>query len=369
MEMFAFERSPRYPADRGRSKRFVTSHGLVDYYDVHYLGIIGIGTPRQNFLMMMDTGSSGIWVIDQSCNTATCNGNPRNGRSRSKYNPAWSYTFRFIARNFSTGYASGGVSGYEAEDSIHVGGVTVTGQRIGVATHVDNGWATSPIDGIFGLGWPIAGAVAAPMQNVINALDSPLFTIWMNRIIYPVSRGQSAGVITYGAVDNINCRPYWVYVPMTRPSMWEVPLQGFRIGSYSITGSYKVLVDSGSSRMGVPNSVLNAIVQQTSARWNNQHNGHTVNCATIRTQPIIHYSIEGIDYTLPSDQYVVDTNMGNNECLLAFYGTTGLGLYTEWILGMPWFRAYCNLFDFGNRRVGFSVAIPRDNELTRLLIC
>jgi len=38
-----------------------------DYDDVMYVAEVDIGTPGQKFQVVMDTGSSNLWVIDESC--------------------------------------------------------------------------------------------------------------------------------------------------------------------------------------------------------------------------------------------------------------------------------------------------------------
>lgn len=40
------------------------TQNLRDYFDTEYLAYISIGTPRQTFSVIMDTGSSNVWVPD-----------------------------------------------------------------------------------------------------------------------------------------------------------------------------------------------------------------------------------------------------------------------------------------------------------------
>ena len=62
-------------------------------------------------------------------------------------------------------------------------GLTVQKQKFGLATTIADVFGHQPIDGIMGLGWPALAEdnVVPPMQNLLDQLDKPIFTVWMDR--------------------------------------------------------------------------------------------------------------------------------------------------------------------------------------------
>lgn len=76
------------------------SQPFIDFFDDLYLGNITIGTPRkprrplwkvmsrflaQTFMVVLDTGSSDLWVIDKSCTSAACAGYPSSGHRKQHF--------------------------------------------------------------------------------------------------------------------------------------------------------------------------------------------------------------------------------------------------------------------------------------------
>ncbi|KAI1716881.1 eukaryotic aspartyl protease domain-containing protein [Ditylenchus destructor] len=49
------------------ANRATVSQRVNDYDDLEYVGNITLGTPEQNFAVVLDTGSSNLWVPDSSC--------------------------------------------------------------------------------------------------------------------------------------------------------------------------------------------------------------------------------------------------------------------------------------------------------------
>lgn len=94
--------------------------------DASYAATVSIGTPAQDFLVIMDTGSSDLWVAGSECGSATC-------LATTTFNDAKSSTFQTNGDAFSITYGSGTASGVIALDTVSMGGFTINSQGLGTS--------------------------------------------------------------------------------------------------------------------------------------------------------------------------------------------------------------------------------------------
>ncbi|KAL6743828.1 hypothetical protein Aduo_016823 [Ancylostoma duodenale] len=337
------------------------SQPFLDYTDDFYVGMVNVGTPGQNVTLVLDTGSSNLWVIDNACDSEACNGFPQSGYPKHKFNTKASKTFTKEEKSFSLFYGSGSCNGYLATDAVSFAGLTIPKQEFGVATQIADVFGYQPVDGILGLGWPDLAAekVVPPMQNILSELDKPIFTVWLDRKVKP-SAGGTGGLITYGDFDLKNCAPDVTYVQLSSLTYWQFPIQGFSIGNFTQKKTEQVISDTGTSWIGAPNSVVDAVAKEIDAKfdWNNQL--YTVPCSKMETNPDLMFTIDGVKYNIPSVEYILDLGLGNGRCAITFFGMNAGGFGPSWILGDTWIRTYCNIHDIGQKRIGFAKAIHEE---------
>ncbi|KAK8988299.1 hypothetical protein V6N11_065893 [Hibiscus sabdariffa] len=121
---------------------------LKNYLDVQHFGVIGIGSPPQNFTVIFDTGSSNLWIPSSHCHfSVAC-------FFHSRYCSTNSSTYTEIGKPCKINYGSGMILGFFSEDNIKVGDLVVENQVFTEAVREGNVILTlASFDGILGLGF------------------------------------------------------------------------------------------------------------------------------------------------------------------------------------------------------------------------
>ncbi|KAK6757029.1 hypothetical protein RB195_015079 [Necator americanus] len=332
------------------------SQQVFDYGDYEYIGNISIGTPNQYFMVVLDTGSANLWVPETACD-ASCN-------KKRKFVASSSSTFVKSTKTWTIQYGSGDAKGVLGTDTVRFGGPTekqlvVPRTTFGLATHISSDFKNDPTDGILGLAFTSLAVdrVVPPLINAINQnlLDQPLFTVWMEH--RGKLEGAVGGLFTYGAIDTTNCGPVIAYQPLSSATYFEFQMAAIGLGSYTNSKAYSVISDTGTSFIGGPKTVTDAIAKAAGAKYSALEESYTISCTakpatldiTIGTQK---YSIDPVNYIVSA---------GTNQCLFAIFPFNFGGFGPSWILGDPFIRQYCNIYDIGQKRMGFAASLQNGN--------
>ncbi|XP_033008575.1 gastricsin-like [Lacerta agilis] len=312
-----------------------------------YFGEISIGTPPQNFLVLMDTGSSNLWVPSVYCNTAACGNHHR-------FNPSASSTYSNNGQTYTLSYGSGSLTVMLGYDTVQVQNIVVQNQEFGLSQNEPSSpFYYASFDGILGMGYP-GLAVAGPtiMQQMLRQgqLSEPIFSFYFSR--QPTA--QYGGEMVLGGVDNQLYSGQITWTPVTREYYWQIGIQEFAIGSQA-TGwcsqGCQAIVDTGTYLLAVPQQYMGNFLQAVGGQ---QYNGeYVVNCNYVQNMPTITFVISGSQFPLPPSAYVTNNN---GYCTVEIEATylpspTGEPL---WILGDVFLKEYYSVFDMSNNRVGFA---------------
>ncbi|THH11877.1 hypothetical protein EW146_g7899 [Bondarzewia mesenterica] len=231
--------------------------------DSSYYGSIAIGTPATAYNVILDTGSSDLWLADSAC-TAGCN-------QITTFNPDSSSSFNNLTTAFSIKYGSGEASGVLGTDTVQMAGFQVNQQVFGVCSVVSSGLLTNPVSGLLGLAWQaISSSGATPFwQNLYekNAWDQPVMAFQLTRFqnLTNVAALEPGGTFTMG---NVNTSLYtgnidYQNIPISTPTYWTLPLTNITVGSSSVTlpsgSSSYAAIDTGTTLVGGPAAQIAAL--------------------------------------------------------------------------------------------------------------
>merc|ERR1712194_187848 len=307
-----------------------------------------IGSPAQTFKVIYDTGSSNLWVPSKTCSNCKAEGR--------KYDATKSTTYAKDGQSFALQYGTGSCTGFISQDSVGIGGQTITNFKFGEVTkEAADVFGAAPFDGILGMG-PAKAAVdkvPMPMDQLVKQgkVQHNIFAFYL------ASGGKSGSTLTLGGTDSSFYSGDFTYVPVAKAAAilpyWLVSASAIKVAGASavscnfLTGCYMV-VDTGTSVLAGP---VNTVSTLTSKIGN-----VSADCSNVDKLPTITISMAGKDFDLGPDFYVLrmKDESGKEQCQLGIQGVNaGVPI---WILGDPFLLKYYTVWDAEANRVGFATA-------------
>jgi len=305
----------------------------IEAQDVGYLATIQMGTPPQDFLILMDSGSADLWVGSENCQSqggGGCGNHKFLGTQSSS-------TFVDTGDTFEVTYGTGQVSGDIVNDAVSIAGLTLSNHTFGVANteSVDFSGDSTPFDGLMGLAQSILSEqqTPTPIESLASAGLVP-----DSIVSYKISRladNLKDGEITFGALDptKFDASTLVTLPNVNTQGFWEVALDAATVNGVDtgLTGRTTIM-DTGTTLMVVPAADAQAIHSQIQGSQPDGQGGFTVPC-TMTDSVALTYS--GQVFTIdPRDIAFtpVDPNDPTGACTSGI--TAGnIGGATEWLVG------------------------------------
>lgn len=340
-------------------------------YSGMYVGNVSVGTPSQHFSVVMDTGSSNLWVPDSTCAFAS--------------SPACKYQHLYQNKSSSTfqpncsplqscllflPYGSGTVLGTLSKDTVHVGGVDLPNTTFG-RVYLEPGpvaeWNPPAFDGIMGLAYPI---IAMPMFTFLpgpfdlmmqrHLVPEPLFSIFLSS-----NENDTSSYVAFGDVPNTNYDGELLEVPQDplQPLLgyWCISVKSVNVNGVVQNGTTNGIigvVDTGTSLIAGPPAVVNPIIAQINA---------STDCSNLGHLPNISFTVAlgadaTHDFVLTPQQYTYRQSFADgspDQCQCGLFAfDAGEGIMPLWILGDPFLRSYFAVFNRGTNTLHFAPSKP-----------
>ncbi|XP_042532484.1 pepsin F-like [Dipodomys spectabilis] len=326
----------------------VAYESMRNYLDLSYLGVIGIGSPPQEFKVVLDTGSAALWVPSIYCSSQAC-------AKHKVFNPLLSSTFLVSGRPINIAYGSGKMSGFLAYDTVKIGGLVDVAQAFGLSLEEPGKFMEYAVfDGILGLSYPSLGLQATtPVFDSLweqGLLSQNLFAFYLS------SKEEKDSVLMLGGVDPSYYYGDLNWVPVSKPKYWQVAMDSISMNGEAVAcaSGCQGILDTGTSLLTGPrDSLLNIHEIINATPYSGEY---ILDCDTINTLPDIVFTINGINYPVPASAYIKKAH--EHICFSNFeQGVNNLSNTEIWVLGDVFLRLYFSVFDRENNRVGLAPAV------------
>ncbi|MCJ1253953.1 Vacuolar protease A [Lignoscripta atroalba] len=322
---------------------------VSNFLNAQYFSEIAIGTPPQEFKVVLDTGSSNLWVPSQQCGSIAC-------YLHTKYDSSASSTYKKNGSEFEIRYGSGSLSGFISQDTVQIGDLKIKHQDFAEATSEPGlAFAFGRFDGIMGLGYDTISVnkVVPPFYNMLDQglLDEPVFAFYLGNTANGEGDESEA---TFGGINEDHYTGKMTKIPLRRKAYWEVDLDAINFGDASAElDNTGVILDTGTSLIALPSTLAELLNQEIGAK--KSYNGqYTVECEKRDSLPDMSFTLTGYNFTITPYDYILEVQ---GSCISSFMGIDfpePVGPLA--ILGDAFLRKWYSVYDLGTNSVGLAMA-------------
>lgn len=274
-------------------------------------------------------------------------------KGHSVYNPSDSSTYKKKSGyTWSIEYGDGsGASGTVGTDTVTVGGTSVKGQAVELATKVSSEFVSDTSDGLVGLAFSSINTVSPEAQdtffdNAKDALDAPLFAAYL-----PLT---GDGAYDFGYTDSKKYTGSIKYTDVDSSNgFWEYPATSYKVSGKTHTASgWTAITDTGTTLLLMGDSAVdNYYDAVSSASYDSDQGGYTFPCST--TLPPISLRIGDTNYaTVPGTSLnYAPTDSSGDTC---FGGIQSVGEGSQAIYGDVFLHNNYGVFDASGPKFGFA---------------
>ncbi|KAF7976244.1 hypothetical protein HWV62_7284 [Athelia sp. TMB] len=324
------------PADLAAAVSGTVTATPDDSYDSEYLCPVTIG--GQTLTLDFDTGSSDLWVFSTSLPSADKTGH-------TEFNPSLSSTWKAKSGyTWDISYGDGSsASGTVGTDTVTIGGVTVTGQAVEIATKVSSEFVSDTGDnGLVGLAFDSINTVSPTTQKTFYDNAKPLLT---TPVFTADLKYHAAGSYDFGIIDSSKYTGAITYVPVNNANgFWEFTGSGYAVGSGSfVSSSIDTIADTGTTLIYAPSAVVKAYYAKVSgSSYSSSQGGYIFPCSA--TLPSLTLGVGSYHAVVPGT-YLNYAPATGSSCFGGLQLNTGIGMS---IYGDVFLKSQFVIFDNSN---------------------
>ncbi|KAH8100901.1 acid protease [Cristinia sonorae] len=311
----------------------VNSLGLdIEANDVGYIATVQIGTPPRDFKLLMDSGSSDLWVGAEGCQSedgGDCGNHVFLGEGSSS-------SFADTGRNFQVTYGSGAVQGDIVTDDLDIAGLVLNAHTFGVATleSVEFSGDSTSFDGLMGLAQSSLSnqGVLTPVEALAQAglIKDAVTSYKISRL----SDGKNDGEISFGGLDPNK------FDPATLVTFPNVNKNGFWEGAFTVSvdgvdlglAGRSAILDTGTTLIIAPPEDAIAIHSAIPGAKTDGQGSFTIPCTTSASVAL---TFGGRSFDIKAEDLLftpVDPRDLDGDCISGI-SSGNVGGDTVWLVG------------------------------------
>ncbi|ESK92886.1 pepsinogen a2 precursor [Moniliophthora roreri MCA 2997] len=226
---------PLHRVPRVERRGITDSVPISNVNEFSYLVDVGVG--KQFFPLILDTGSSDLWIVSDECDVSDC-------ATVRRYSPASSKDLSISRKPFHLDYLKGSVSGLVAFETVSMGLFEINPQVLGLVNVIQSmNLASTGNSGILGLSFPTEATIfiksgSTVLENIFAYLDEPFFAFKLGKNSGPNSPTSS---LTFGQLDTTYSSDMssFLITPVSQAgandySFWKLPLQSIIVNNYTL---------------------------------------------------------------------------------------------------------------------------------------
>ncbi|KAI0423566.1 aspartic peptidase domain-containing protein [Xylaria sp. FL1042] len=345
-----------------------------------YYAEVSLGTPPQPVTLILDTGSSDVWVLDSHADL--CQDRDLQyyyGTCLATYDPTSSSTYALVDRDgFSIQYLdSSGAEGDYIKDTFHIGGASIKALQVGLA---ENSTINS---GLLGIGFNTNVAALDTYRNIVDLfvdqdlIDTQAYSLYLDDLFAEV------GTILFGGIDNKKFIGQLKSVDILRDtqskiySSFTVALDSLTVSSGSksegtdfLSEETPVILDSGTTLTYLPPRAATQIYSRFNAVDDSSVTGLVfVSCDLLVSEKdtTLDFQFGGSDGPLikvPMDELVLDNvkgyiALGLELPNLPFDDVCSFGIQSlrgVYLLGDTFLRSAYVVYDLNHKKIALAQA-------------
>ncbi|GMM58561.1 hypothetical protein DAKH74_051780 [Maudiozyma humilis] len=363
---------------------------------------LGVGSDQQNVTVLVDTGSSDLWIMGSDnpfCKQAATASSPSewvkshqvssnnqiNCSQYGTFDESHSRSFKSNGSYFAITYGDSTVSrGTWGHDDVVLqpqsprGGLNVSALSFGVANY------SNSTVGVLGIGYPqlevtYSGGKGNSRTTPYMYRNLPLQLKQQGRIranaysLYLGDPATSEGNLIFGGVDHSRYTGQLYTVPVINtmkkqgyntPIQFDVTMNGFGIanGTHNTTvteAKFPALLDSGTSLVYMPQPIVDSVVKMLNATYDKKY-GYTVGCNPLGSNAYdntsLVFNFNGMLFSADVSTFLLQISY--DTCLLGIMssGSSGDNSTLTAVLGDLFLSSAYVVYDLENNEVSIAAA-------------